>query len=339
MNEIYESYSIDTDTSYEIIDEMDSNELENLMNGLSYLIDKIQSQEKVVIDSDDRFRQVFNIITGKRKKIKKQIELDKHDAFNCVSEIYEALDKRYRLVAKKETENKIISLHLTNVAIQISEFANKNSIPLSQEFETSLSILTGTSIEHSNSGYLTTSKETRADHMLGSREGSNTSHEGKKESDNLVEDPKLKRKLRALRKDGYTDEDIEKEFGKLYIGLRTTDSYTTRRLKFHPPKYEPKGLIGNKARYNKELKLFDSRKKKIEKILNSKYRENYIIDKEWIYFIDEISCCLCRIRLDASEPEEKVFKDVNVLGSIYIKYGMICFTDSKYNEVKIRVPN
>lgn len=236
----------------------------------------------------------------------------------------------------KDNQNYLLEQVTMLREVFVASYADQNLMPPEE-----LLLLKEPSVEHSNSGCLTTSKETGSDHVLGSGEGSNTSHEIKKESDNLVEDPKLKRKLRALRKDGYTDEDIEKEFGKLYIGLRTTNSYTTRRLKFHPPKYEPKGLIGNKARYNKELKLFDSRKKKIEKFLNSKYRENYIIDKEWIYFIniDIYNRGLFRMRLDASEPEELLFKDVNTLSSIYINDGMISFTDSKYNKIKIRVPN
>lgn len=100
-------------------------------------------------------------------------------------------------------------------------------------------------------------------------------------------------------------------------------------------------------------------------------KENYIIDKDWVYFIDkfsrrvkvestesrlntiyglevygaakpvykdEIYYCLCRIRLNASEPEETVFENVNERSFININDGMIYFLDSKYNQKNILLP-
>ena len=273
------------------------------------------------------------------------------------------------MVAKKEIEIEEKRSALLKVAVPILEFANKYSIPLSQEIKRSLLQLTDTSVEYSNSEYLITSKNTRSNYMLESRSYSNPSYEINKGSDNLEEDPTLKKKIEALRRDGYSNEEIEEQFGKLYIGLKTTDSYTTRRLKFNPPECETGKKIGNKSRYEKELNLFKSRKKKVEKILNCK--ENYIIDKDWVYFIDkfsrrvkvestesrlntiyglevygaakpvykdEIYYCLCRIRLNASEPEETVFENVDERSFININDGMIYFLDSKYNQKNILLP-
>ena len=381
MNDIYESYSIDT----EIIDEMEPYELENLMTELTYLNKQIQNRRKVVIDSGGKFRQIYNILTGKRSRLQNKIELDVTETIEIVSSILPILSKDIHLIKTNQAEIEKKLLDLTSITVLFLEYADQNLIQLSPEIKNELLLLIDSSVDlSSNKKTLPSKRKTSSKYMLEPKEYIDSSNKQCEESVDSLEDPKLKKEIEALKKDGHSDKYIEYLYGKLYIGLRTTDSNTTRRLKFKPP-IQPLyngGFIKNwikKSDYEGKLRLFEERKAKIEDILS--YEDGYIIDKEWIYFIDkftrreklenyspfsfnygeytikaeksisifndcdetvyykeEIYYCLCRIRIDASEPEETVFEDVNKRSFININDGMIYFLDSKYNQKNILLP-
>ena len=63
----------------------------------------------------------------------------------------------------------------------------------------------------------------------------------------------------------YSDKELEEQFGKLYTGLKTTDSSTTRRLKFNPPKCEK----GNKSSPLKLLKMPSASFKELYSCVNA----------------------------------------------------------------------
>jgi len=137
MNDLNKSYSIDP----EIINKMNSKELDNLMAELTYLNKQIQNRKKVVIEPGGVFQQIYNILTSKRSKLKNKIELDVTEAIEVVSSILPILMKDIRSIEKKqdEMEKKLHSIQI--IVISLVESVYQNPIQLPPEIENELFLM------------------------------------------------------------------------------------------------------------------------------------------------------------------------------------------------------
>lgn len=152
-----------------------------------------------------------------------------------------------------EIEKKL--LDLTSITVLFLVYADQNFIQLSPEIKNELLLLIDPSVEHSDNKYLIPSnKKTGSDYMPESNEDSKYSHKQRKELDILLEDPKLKEKIEALRRDGYSDKEIEEQYSRTAVYAKSKEE-----LKEYIERKEPEIIVEGKLA--KQLKKCESLKK------------------------------------------------------------------------------